>query len=401
MRVCFSLDNYDRASGGAALAVRGLAHYLDELGHQVSILQPGLDSNYRDGRIEVHTRPLRRPYLYRQNDRDTLGWNRQWQRVVGEYLDSYETDLLFTQNRLLYSSVDAARERGVPSVVWAHAYRLFCSDQFLRHDPLSECSGDCERCIRGVFGYAQRQNRAAYRQGLEQADLVIANSDYMRRVIEHLTGIDAPVVYPTFDMDDWAQPGTEGREKILFIKPLERKGLPIFLDVAREMPAKRFVVAGKTSVTARQALTRLDNVELIEWSDQMKSVYANTRLVLGPSIWPEPFGRVFVEAASAGVPSITSDRGGIPEAVGDAGVLINRIHETGAWLAAIRALDDDNRYEAFSEAARTHALSFAKRTVGAALSEALRETTGLELIPPEVARTNGTKTVHGAARGAD
>ena len=30
-----------------------------------------------------------------------------------------------------------------------------------------------------------------------------------------------------------------------------------------------------------------------------------------PSIWPEPFGRIFVEAASNGIPSIASRRGGI------------------------------------------------------------------------------------------
>ncbi len=398
MRICFSLDNYDRAHGGAALAARGMARYLAELGHNVSIVQPGLDSNYRDHDVEVHTRPLRRPYLYRQNDRDTLGWNRQWRKVIGDYLDSYATDLLVTQNRLLYSSVDAAAERGIPAVVWAHAYRIFCSDQFLHHDPLTECDADCSRCVSGLFAHATRQNRAAYRQGLERANLVISNSDYMRRVIERFLGLTAPVVYPTFDIDHWAQPGNPGRESILFTKPLKRKGLPIFIDVAREMPDRNFVVAGKASLSARQALEALPNVTVIDWSDQMKSVYADTRLLLGPAIWPEPFGRVYVEAASAGVPSITSNRGGIPEAIGDAGVLIDDIYDTQAWTAAIRALDDTARYEALSEAAREHARVFAREQVAVALAEALRDATGLEL---DLQHTNGTHQQSVAAGGAE
>lgn len=41
----------------------------------------------------------------------------------------------------------------------------------------------------------------------------------------------------------------------------------------------------------------------------------NANLVLMPSIWPEPFGRIPVEANKLGVPVIVSNRGGLPETI--------------------------------------------------------------------------------------
>lgn len=379
MRICYSLDNYDRASGGAALAARGLAHHLADLGHELSILQPGRDADYADGTIQVHSRKLRRPYLYRQHDRDTLGWNRQWRHTVDDYLDQNPTDLLITQNRLLYSSVDAAAERNIPSVIWAHAYRLFCPDQFFQRDPLEQCQGNCAECTGGTFGQAAKDNLRAYQHGLQQASLIMANSHYMAKVTKHLTGREAPVVYPTFDLDDWRQAGSSERDHILFIKPQERKGFSIFLDIAKAMPDKTFVVAGKTGSSAKRALRPLNNVSTIEWSNEMRGVYAHTQVLIGPSIWPEPFGRVFVEAASAGVPSITSNRGGIPEAVGAGGILIDDIYDIDAWVNALRSMDDPQNRRTLATLARAHACKFSSKTVGQTLRDSVLAATGLDL----------------------
>lgn len=379
MRICYSLDNYDRASGGAALAARGLAHHLADLGHDVAILQPGPHADYTDGTIQVHSRKLRRPYVYRQHDRDTLGWNRQWRHTVDDYLNGNPTDLLITQNRLLSSSIEAAAARNIPSVIWAHAYRLFCPDQFFKRDPLTQCQGRCTECMGGMFSQASRDNHQAYRHGMTQANLIMANSQYMAKVIKHLTDLNAPVVYPTFDLDDWRQPGAPERDHVLFIKPQERKGFSIFLEIARALPDKRFVVAGKTSRTARNALRGLANASTIDWSNEMRQVYARTQVLLGPSIWPEPFGRVFVEAASAGVPSITSNRGGIPEAVGSGGILIDDIHDLDAWLNALQSIDDPQISSALASQARTHACQFDSETVGRALRDSVLAATGLDL----------------------
>ena len=60
-------------------------------------------------------------------------------------------------------------------------------------------------------------------------------------------------------------------------------------------------------------------------------------VLFGPAQLPEPFGRVFVEAALAGLPSVASRAGGIPEAVGEGGILLEPSAPPAAWAAAIQS----------------------------------------------------------------
>ena len=47
--------------------------------------------------------------------------------------------------------------------------------------------------------------------------------------------------------------------------------------------------------------------------DKIPSIYASADLVVFPSLWPEPFGRIAIEAKAAGKPVIASNIGGIKE----------------------------------------------------------------------------------------
>jgi glycosyltransferase involved in cell wall biosynthesis len=53
------------------------------------------------------------------------------------------------------------------------------------------------------------------------------------------------------------------------------------------------------------------------------NVYATSDIVVFPSIWPEPFGRITVEAMAAGKPVVVSDTGAIPSIIKDAGVIVS------------------------------------------------------------------------------
>ncbi len=71
----------------------------------------------------------------------------------------------------------------------------------------------------------------------------------------------------------------------------------------------------------------------------MDAVYHSHRVLLVPSVVEDAFPRVIVEAGLTGLPSIGSDRGGIPEAISDGGMVLPA-GDVNAWVSAIRSLDD-------------------------------------------------------------
>ncbi|MFP4055620.1 MAG: glycosyltransferase family 4 protein [Candidatus Brocadiia bacterium] len=382
MNILFSLDNYDHGTGGAEMSVQALAHQLAARGHRVQVLQRNDDvASYHDGPIAVHTRPLPVPRLIRDRDRDTIRWNRHWGPQLRQFLARYPADLVITQNRLLYSTVEEARRQGAPAIVFVRAYGVLCPLQFRTRDALAECDRRCKRCLPRLARLKYRlvrRNLDLYEQGLRGASLVAANSDYMRRVLEKFFGLEAEVVYPPVELASYRTDRPAGRE-VLFCKPQYVKGLPIFLDVASRMPERRFLVAGRLRSRARRRLGRLANVACLGWVSDMRQAYGRARVLLGPSIWPEPFGRVFVEAGANGIPSVASARGGIPEAVGDGGILVEDIFEPQRWVDALRRLDDEAVYAAYSRKARAHAERFRAEASAQRLADVARDRLGLEL----------------------
>ncbi len=382
MRILFALDNYDNGTGGAEMCVQVLARALASRGHRVEVLRSDATRrSYRDGDIEISTRVLRRPRLLREGHRDALRANAFWREIVDDWLAVNRPDLVITQQKLLYGTVDASVARGVPVVGFVHAFGMFCPRQFRDRDPLRDCDLHCRACYplrRRMLQATIERDLESHRDGLRRASLVIANSRYVQTLLQQLLSIESSLVYPCTDLELYRSESGD-HDRILFVKPQYVKGLPIASEIARRMPDTRFLVVGKPRSRGRRTLGGLPNVELAGWTDDMRPVYARSRVVLGPSIWPEPFGRVFVEAAACGVPSVASNRGGIPESVGDGGLLVSDIFDIDAWIEALRQLEDPVTWRGLSEKARAHAEQFGAASSVAAFVGSVRTSIGLEL----------------------
>ena len=120
---------------------------------------------------------------------------------------------------------------------------------------------------------------------------------------------------------------------ILFVGRLIRqKGLHLLLDVMPKViaghPGAKLVVAGspyygKNVTTPYVRMIRERSSEIrdhIVWTnfvapEQIPNMYRLADVVVVPSVWEEPFGRVNLEAMASAKPIIASRRGGIPEVV--------------------------------------------------------------------------------------
>lgn len=91
--------------------------------------------------------------------------------------------------------------------------------------------------------------------------------------------------------------------------------------------------------------------------EELRELYRAADVVVVPS-HSESFGLVAVEAQACGTPVVASRVGGLPTAVGDAGVLVDG-HDPAAYARAIEGvIADRERHGRMREAARLHAERF-------------------------------------------
>ena len=92
----------------------------------------------------------------------------------------------------------------------------------------------------------------------------------------------------------------------------------------------------------------------------MRGVYAQARVLLMPSVWEEAFGRTVIEAQLNGLPVLASNRGALPETVGNGGLTLDPHAPVEVWAEALR--DVLARHASFSAAAQHRALAHAAAT---------------------------------------
>ena len=188
----------------------------------------------------------------------------------------------------------------------------------------------------------------------------VANSQYTAEAYRAAFDATSTVIHP---MIDGAQYRVEHTGKhVTFINPSPVKGVDIAIATAAALPdiPFRFQEAWPMPPSERQELLArlavVPNVTLVPQVGDMREVYRDTRILFCPSQWQEGYGRIATEAQFSGIPVIGSDRGGLPEAIGDGGIVLPAAAPVNDWAAAIRSLwDDDAVYREFGARATAYA----------------------------------------------
>jgi len=169
---------------------------------------------------------------------------------------------------------------------------------------------------------------------------IVSNSRFVSAKVQDLLGVDSPVIYPLMRPDEsWT--ANRSPEHVTFISPVPMKGLAIAIRVAALLPDQSFLFVdaypcrGEQRRARSRELARLANVILRESSLGLRDVYASTAVLLMPSQVEEAFGRVIVEAGFSGIPAVASRIGGIPESIGESGVLLDACASPEDWAKAL------------------------------------------------------------------
>lgn len=184
----------------------------------------------------------------------------------------------------------------------------------------------------------------------------VTNSQFTNRWYKGKFGIESTVVTPLIRADRYRTERV--LSNVTMINPHHMKGGKLAVEIARRCPEIPFclVEAWELQEGHKKALLDqirdLKNVTLKPRTDDMKSVYRHAKILLAPSMCEEAWGRVVSEAHVSGIPVVASNRGGLPEAVGAGGVVLDPEGAVEEWVQTVRRLwNDADFYREKSEAA--------------------------------------------------
>jgi glycosyltransferase involved in cell wall biosynthesis len=205
-----------------------------------------------------------------------------------------------------------------------------------------------------------------------RADAVVVNSKHTGREVSERFGIGSEritVCYP--GRPDWpARLESPGDGPILFVGTAEpRKNLVRLLEayaqlVARRTSAPDLVIAGNVPASGENALSPIQEslkprVRLTGYvtDEERQRLYREASMLVLPSL-AEGFGITALEAMTVGVPVVASNRGALPEVVGDAGMLVDPESAPDLSNALERVLSDPGMRRSMSELGLERARQF-------------------------------------------
>jgi glycosyltransferase involved in cell wall biosynthesis len=283
------------------------------------------------------------------------------------------------------AEVDAALARRFRCVIFAHAYYGTCATGTRTHQfPGVEI---CERRFGGAclpLNYARscgirrpadllrsynRQQRRI--DALYSARAVVVASDYVRDLFER-QGVSAQrlhvIPYPVVGAEPDPSPPQSRpfTNRVVFLGRLTHlKGLAHAVAALARASARlgrqlSLDVGGEGPELDRcRDLARHRSVEARFWGwvddARREQLIREADAIIVPSLWPEPFGMVGLEAGCFGVPAVAYSVGGIPEWLdsGVSGELVasGALDPDALGDALARALDSPSRHQTLREGA--------------------------------------------------
>jgi glycosyltransferase involved in cell wall biosynthesis len=218
---------------------------------------------------------------------------------------------------------------------------------------------------------------------LGKAAGIVTVSRYLQNYIQRWAGLNSwwtPL--PLYGDGPFRALASFDHPYVTMVNPSAIKGLSIFSKLVQALPEILFaaVPTWATTTVDKMHLETFSNVRLLPPDENIDAIFAQTRVLIIPSLWGEAFGMVAVEAMLRAIPVLASDVGGLPEAKLGVDYVLpvkpishykNRRDEKflkvpiipdqdiGPWVNALRELlSDRNRYEQISTRSRNAALAY-------------------------------------------
>jgi glycosyltransferase involved in cell wall biosynthesis len=223
-----------------------------------------------------------------------------------------------------------------------------------------------------------------------RADAIVTPSAHTKRQVVERLGVAEDHVYccppgaPTWTTLGRG-PNVPPNGYALLLGTLDaRKNIGVVLDaftrLAQSGQRPKLVIAGRATADASEWLTRIsqsplnDIVEYVGYvsDERREGLFTGARMLLLPSL-DEGFGLTALEAMSAGVPLVASNRGSLPEVVAKGGLLLEP-DDVEQWASVIdRLARDEPIARDQARAGLERARAFTWEGTAATLAQAYRD----------------------------
>ncbi|MFS8175263.1 glycosyltransferase [Vreelandella titanicae] len=305
-------------SSGASMTVRQMLLQLVARGYEIQVLGatifdnpkgmgplkeqfPDLNAHLHQV-IEVEDGPLNHQLVvsYSHNrNHFTSHEERLWHSQYLYMLDSFKPDVVCFYGGLTLEMLiaDEARDRGIPVAFY-----------------LANGNYQASRWCRDV-------------------DLILTDSQATADMYRKTVGFTAKPVGKFIAPESFIAEQHE-RSRLLFVNPSWQKGASVFVQLAEKLERERPdiklevvearadwpAVLRETTSRMGEQRSSLSNVMVTPNTRDMRGPYSRARVVVAPSLWWESSGRMLAEAMLNGIPALITNRGGMPEMIGDAGI---------------------------------------------------------------------------------
>lgn len=316
-----------RGKGGGPAASYFIAKGLKDAGFDVNVVTVG-DANGNEEYEGLNVTIVKSPNIYWDYLHKTYP---TWKKLIWHVLENFNPVAYFrigsiikkaTPDIVVTISIEninvatwlRAKSLGIPIVHFAQSYFLCCWKGSLFKE-CQNCTKQCADCKVMSTGKKWLSNKV---------DAVIGETNFILDQHKQLGYFkQANAVKIPGPIDEVTPNDVKPRSGPLVVGYMgvleQHKGLDILADAASKIGEDaniHFMIAGTSRSDAYLNLLKQKvgaaNVSFLGWVEPEKT-YPKFDVLIVPSVWKEPFGRIVVEAMSYGIPIIAAKSGGLTE----------------------------------------------------------------------------------------
>lgn len=310
--------------GGAEKSVQTLAENFSDLGNEVIVICLGKeDANYKLNGVIIHAVKIKNDFwpfeINNKNSFHKLIWhlkdasNNKYNDFLHHLFLDYKPDVLLTNNISGFSTKvwRIASNLNIKIVHTLRDYYLQCPKSTKFKNGLN-CSNLCNDCNFLSIPKKKDSSKVNYLIGISNYIL----SDHIDK--GYFKGVQNEVIFNGFETHKKSINSREVANVFGFIGQVNKtKGIELILESFSNLSESswKLLIAGTVDEKYLKHLNKINNSIQIEYLGYMDSskFFEMIDVLIVPSLWNEPFGRVVIESILHRKPVIASNMGGIPE----------------------------------------------------------------------------------------